>query len=103
MTYTWLGINVGQVLSAFRPNNFSHWPSHLLPQPWLPGTTWPRQVLFLGPVVATLGARAPYCCAAPLEPWQQIFPGEGIRSASASCIDIVDMLVMLVGFQSIFT
>ncbi|CAL1137114.1 unnamed protein product [Cladocopium goreaui] len=38
MTYTWLGINVGQVLS----------------------------VLFLGPVVATLGARAPYCCAAPL-------------------------------------
>lgn len=23
MTYTWLGINVGQVLSAFRPNNFS--------------------------------------------------------------------------------
>ena len=28
---------MGQVLSASRPNNFSHWPSHSLPQPWLPG------------------------------------------------------------------
>lgn len=42
MTYTWLGINVGQVLS----------------------------VCILGPVVAALGPRAPYCFAAPLEPWQ---------------------------------
>ena len=41
MTYTWLGINMGQVLS----------------------------VGFLGPVVAALGPRAPYCVAAPLEPW----------------------------------
>jgi len=38
MTYTWLGINAGQVLS----------------------------VCFLGPVVAVLGPRAPYCFAAPL-------------------------------------
>ncbi|CAK9106862.1 Probable folate-biopterin transporter 3 [Durusdinium trenchii] len=38
MTYTWLGINVGQVLS----------------------------VCILGPVVAALGPRAPYCFAAPL-------------------------------------
>lgn len=32
----------------------------------------PPKVCFLGPVVAVLGPRAPYCFAAPLETWHDL-------------------------------
>lgn len=95
MTYTWLGINVGQVLSASRPNNFSHWPSHLLPQPWL--RHWPSLATsgaLSGPSGVHPGSAGALLLCSSLGAMAADFSGRKgfVVAASASCIDIVDML-----------